>query len=542
MHGRLADPRGLPRPVRRPHHRAAARRRARSSSARRTWTSSRWARRPSTPPTARRPIRGTSSACRAAAAAARRRRSPRSTRRGRHRHGHRRLDPPAGRAVRDRRDVSRRTAGSAGYGIVAFASSLDQIGPFARDARDAAALLHAVAGRDERDSTSVARCRSRRRCSTCPTSDDEAARRACAASAWACPGSTSSAGMEPGVEARDPRGRRGARGRRGDRRGGQPAAHRTTASRRTTSSRRPRRRRTSPRYDGDPVRAAAGRGRRRASRTTSRPAAAGFGAEVKRRIMLGTYALSAGYYDAYYLKAQKVRTLIKGDFDAPVGAGLRRARRADVADGRVPVRARSWPTRSSMYLSDACTLPVNMAGLPGISIPAGPVRRAAGRAPADRRAVVRGARCSGWRAASRRSPRPPTGAPRAGRPRGARATRHPTPGRARRIAPFTEPGPVRGPHDANYHRGWSDPRRVRGLRLRIAGRQEEGTMLRGCKPVSLGSPSCSWSRRARAVEAAAEVSPRRPVPARRPVPRRRPARQGPPPPTSARPPGTTARR
>ena len=102
----------------------------------------------------------------------------------------------------------------------------------------------------------------------------------------------------------------------------------------------------------------------------------GFGAEVKRRIMLGTYALSAGYYDAFYLKAQKVRTLIKRDFDAALGVGLRCARRADVADGRVPVRARGWPTRSSMYLSDACTLPVNMAGLPGVSAS----RRLVGRA------------------------------------------------------------------------------------------------------------------------------------------------------------------
>ncbi len=95
----------------------------------------------------------------------------------------------------------------------------------------------------------------------------------------------------------------------------------------------------------------------------------GFGAEVKRRIMLGTYALSAGYYDAYYLKAQKVRTLIKGDFDqafeqvdalvAPTSPTVAFRFGARLQD---PV---------SMYLSDACTLPVNMAGLPGISVPCG---------------------------------------------------------------------------------------------------------------------------------------------------------------------------
>jgi aspartyl-tRNA(Asn)/glutamyl-tRNA(Gln) amidotransferase subunit A len=96
----------------------------------------------------------------------------------------------------------------------------------------------------------------------------------------------------------------------------------------------------------------------------------GFGAEVKRRIMLGTYALSAGYYDAYYLKAQKVRTLIKGDFDAAFGRGID----ALVAPTSPFV---AWPFGAkmadpvAMYLADACTLPVNMAGLPGISIPCG---------------------------------------------------------------------------------------------------------------------------------------------------------------------------
>jgi aspartyl-tRNA(Asn)/glutamyl-tRNA(Gln) amidotransferase subunit A len=97
---------------------------------------------------------------------------------------------------------------------------------------------------------------------------------------------------------------------------------------------------------------------------------AGFGPEVKRRIMLGTYALSAGYYDAYYLKAQKVRTLIKGDFDALWAQGFD----ALVAPTSPTVAFRFGDRLEdpvSMYLSDACTLPVNMAGLPGISIPAG---------------------------------------------------------------------------------------------------------------------------------------------------------------------------
>jgi aspartyl-tRNA(Asn)/glutamyl-tRNA(Gln) amidotransferase subunit A len=96
----------------------------------------------------------------------------------------------------------------------------------------------------------------------------------------------------------------------------------------------------------------------------------GFGPEVKRRIMLGTYALSAGYYDAFYVKAQKVRTLIKRDFDLLFEQGFD----ALVAPTSPSVAFRFGAKMAdpvAMYLSDACTLPVNMAGLPGISIPCG---------------------------------------------------------------------------------------------------------------------------------------------------------------------------
>jgi len=95
----------------------------------------------------------------------------------------------------------------------------------------------------------------------------------------------------------------------------------------------------------------------------------GFGAEVKRRIMLGTYALSAGYYDAYYLKAQKVRTLIRQEFDQAF----------EKFDALVTPTSPTVPFKIGekaddplqMYLSDVCTLPINIAGLPAISIPAG---------------------------------------------------------------------------------------------------------------------------------------------------------------------------
>ncbi|MCJ7712675.1 MAG: amidase family protein, partial [Chloroflexi bacterium] len=96
----------------------------------------------------------------------------------------------------------------------------------------------------------------------------------------------------------------------------------------------------------------------------------GFGPEVKRRIMLGTYALSAGYYDAFYLKAQKVRTMIKHDFDLLWQAGFDALVAPTSPSVAFPLGARtSDPVQ--MYLSDTCTLPVSMAGLPGISIPCG---------------------------------------------------------------------------------------------------------------------------------------------------------------------------
>jgi aspartyl-tRNA(Asn)/glutamyl-tRNA(Gln) amidotransferase subunit A len=100
-----------------------------------------------------------------------------------------------------------------------------------------------------------------------------------------------------------------------------------------------------------------------------RTRAEGFGDEVKRRIMLGTYALSAGYYDAYYLKAQRVRTLIKRDFDEAF-------KKVDVIMApTAPETAFRFGEKTGdpikMYLSDVLTIPCNIAGLPGISIPCG---------------------------------------------------------------------------------------------------------------------------------------------------------------------------
>ncbi|TIT40762.1 MAG: Asp-tRNA(Asn)/Glu-tRNA(Gln) amidotransferase subunit GatA, partial [Mesorhizobium sp.] len=100
--------------------------------------------------------------------------------------------------------------------------------------------------------------------------------------------------------------------------------------------------------------------------------AAGFGREVKRRIMIGTYVLSAGYYDAYYLQAQKVRTLIKRDFENVFAAGvdvILTPATPSAAFGVADEDMASDPVK--MYLNDIFTVTVNMAGLPGISVPAG---------------------------------------------------------------------------------------------------------------------------------------------------------------------------
>ena len=250
------------------------------------------------------------------------------------------------------------------YGIVAFASSLDQIGPFGRDVRDAAALLHAVAGRDERDSTSAPE----------PVPDgllrlpgDDEAANSLRGKRLGLPKEYFVAGMEPGVEARvrEAVAALEAAGARVE----ETSLPHTEYGLATYYIVAPAEASANlARYDGIRYGPRLGDGDVLTNYLATR--GQGFGAEVKRRIMLGTYALSAGYYDAYYLKAQKVRTLIKGDFDALFAAGFD----ALVAPTSPSVAFRFGARLAdpvSMYLSDACTLPVNMAGLPGLSIPSG---------------------------------------------------------------------------------------------------------------------------------------------------------------------------
>ncbi len=252
------------------------------------------------------------------------------------------------------------------YGIVAFASSLDQIGPFGRDVRDTALLMATLAGRDERDSTSA----------PIPVPDypaelaqgDDEAAAALHGVRLGLPKQYFVKGMEPGVEARV----REAVAALADA-GAEIvdvdlphtdyglATYYIIAPAEASAN--------LARYDGVRYGHSARLDGADYIADYLATRGSGFGAEVKRRIMLGTYALSAGYYDAYYLKAQKVRTLIKSDFDkafetvdaivAPTSPTVAFRFGARLAD---PV---------SMYLSDACTLPVNVAGLPGLSVPCG---------------------------------------------------------------------------------------------------------------------------------------------------------------------------
>jgi aspartyl-tRNA(Asn)/glutamyl-tRNA(Gln) amidotransferase subunit A len=251
------------------------------------------------------------------------------------------------------------------YGIVAFASSLDQIGPFARDARDAASLLHAIAGRDERDSTS-APMPVPDELIALPASDDEAAA-GLRGKRFGLPREYFVAGMEPDVERRIREGvatleSAGAIVE-------EVSLPHTDYGLATYYIVAPAEASANlARYDG--IRFGPRLGDSDVLGNYLATRGRGFGAEVKRRIMLGTYALSAGYYDAYYLKAQKVRTLIKRDFDVLWEQGFD----ALVAPTSPTVAWRFGAKMAdpvAMYLSDACTLPVNMAGLPGISIPCG---------------------------------------------------------------------------------------------------------------------------------------------------------------------------
>jgi aspartyl-tRNA(Asn)/glutamyl-tRNA(Gln) amidotransferase subunit A len=246
------------------------------------------------------------------------------------------------------------------YGLVAFASSLDQIGPFARTVEDAAILLQAIAGHDPKDSTSLKVEIPDYTANLKPdfpkgklkigviketfgegldSQVEEAVKKAIEQL------------KELGAEIQEiscPRFRYGL-----------PSYYVIAPSEASANL---------ARYDGVKYGYRAPDADNLIS-MYSRTRAAGFGAEVKRRIMIGTYTLSAGYYDAYYLKAQKVRTLIKQDFEKAF-------EKVDVlVCPTAPTTAFKAGEKTadplSMYLVDLMTIPVNLAGLPGLSVPCG---------------------------------------------------------------------------------------------------------------------------------------------------------------------------
>jgi aspartyl-tRNA(Asn)/glutamyl-tRNA(Gln) amidotransferase subunit A len=243
------------------------------------------------------------------------------------------------------------------YGMIAFASSLDQCGPLTRSVRDAALVLGALAGIDPRDSTSV----------DLPVPDYTSALTGdLAGLRLGVPREYFVEGMEPGVE-------RAVREAIAllERLGAEiveVSLPSTAAGLATYYIIAPAEASANlARFDG--IRYGYSAGHDDLLEHYLRTRGEGFGPEVKRRIMLGTYALSAGYYDAYYVKAQQVRTLIKAEFDSVLAEvdALLAPTSPSVA---FPIGAKT-DDPLLMYLNDACTLPVNIAGLPGISVPCG---------------------------------------------------------------------------------------------------------------------------------------------------------------------------
>jgi len=244
------------------------------------------------------------------------------------------------------------------YGLVAFASSLDQIGPFSKDVRDTAILLNAISGHELRDSTSV----------DLPVPDyTQALVGDVRGMVLGVPRETFGQGVDPEVaasvrEAIEVLKKQGARIADVS----LPhsdyalAVYYIIAPCEASSN--------LARYDGVKYGFRA-RGAEDLLDMYQETRWQGFGAEVKRRIMLGTYALSAGYYDAYYLKASRVRTLIRKDFEEAF-------KKCDVLVlPTAPTPAfrvgEKVDDPLQMYLSDIFTIPCNLAGLPGLSLPCG---------------------------------------------------------------------------------------------------------------------------------------------------------------------------
>ncbi|MHC2019617.1 Asp-tRNA(Asn)/Glu-tRNA(Gln) amidotransferase subunit GatA [Methylobacterium sp. CM6247] len=245
------------------------------------------------------------------------------------------------------------------WGTVAYASSLDQAGPIARTVRDCAILLGSMSGPDARDTT----------CADLPVPDFEAAvARGVKGLTIGIPKEYRVEGMSAEIQALWDQG----------------AAMLKDAGATIREISLPHTRYALPayyivapaeassnlaRYDG--VRYGLRVPGKDIAGMYENTRAAGFGREVKRRIMIGTYVLSAGYYDAYYVRAQKIRTLIKRDFEEAYASGIDAILTPATPSAAFGIGEKGSGDPVEMYLQDVFTITVNMAGLPGISVPAG---------------------------------------------------------------------------------------------------------------------------------------------------------------------------
>ena len=242
------------------------------------------------------------------------------------------------------------------WGVVAFASSLDQAGPIARDVRDAAIMLKSMASVDPKDTTSV----------DLPVPDyEKAIGKSIRGLRVGIPKEYRADGMSPEIETLWNKGAQWLKEQGAEiveislphTKYALPAYYIVAPAEASSNLARYDGVRYGLRVPGDDI-----------VDMYENSRAAGFGPEVQRRIMIGTYVLSAGYYDAYYVRAQKIRTLIKRDFEqawAKVDVVLTPATPSPAfAPGEI-----SDPVE--MYLNDIFTVTVNMAGLPGIAVPAG---------------------------------------------------------------------------------------------------------------------------------------------------------------------------
>jgi aspartyl-tRNA(Asn)/glutamyl-tRNA(Gln) amidotransferase subunit A len=248
------------------------------------------------------------------------------------------------------------------WGIVAFASSLDQAGPMTRTVRDAAILLGAMAGHDPKDSTSAPH----------PVPDFEAALTGdVRGKRIGIPKEYRVDGMPGEIDALWQQGAEWLRDAGAEiveislphTRYALPVYYVIAPAEASSNL---------ARYDGVRYgrRAEIG-GNEGITAMYERTRAEGFGAEVRRRVMIGAYVLSAGYYDAYYLRAQKVRTLIRRDFETVFGDGIDAILTPATPSAAFALGEIGDEDPVQMYLNDVFTVPVNLAGLPGIAVPAG---------------------------------------------------------------------------------------------------------------------------------------------------------------------------